>query len=56
MDNFNINYEIIKLMEKYDMEANEWYDEFSHGDSLARQNAYSIVVEDLKELLDKLNK
>ena len=46
---------IQKLIDKYDKEANEIYDEFMHGDSSARQEAYKNVIDDLKELLGDKN-
>ena len=46
---------IQNLIDKYDKEASDIYDEFMHGDSSARQEAYKNVIYDLKELLGDKN-
>lgn len=45
--------QIKKLINKYEEEANEIYDEFMHGDSSARQEAYNNVIDDLKKIINK---
>ena len=43
--------DILELIKIYEKEMEDVYDEFSHGDSYARQNAYKIVVADLKRII-----
>lgn len=43
--------DILDLIKMYEEEVKDVYDEFSHGDSSARQNAYKRVVEDLKRII-----
>lgn len=43
--------DILELIKIYEKEMEDVYDEFSHGDSYARQNAYKTVVEDLKRII-----
>lgn len=42
---------INKLIEKYELEVFDTYDEYSHGDATARIQAYINVIKDLEELL-----
>lgn len=46
-----LNDTLVELIEIYKEEINDYYDEFAHGDSSARQYAYKRVVEDLEKLL-----
>ena len=41
------------LINKYEKEASEIYDEFMHGDSSARQEAYNTFIKDLKSIINK---
>lgn len=43
---------IIELISEYKEEADDYYEEFFHGDSEARQQAYKRVVGDLEKLLE----
>lgn len=43
--------DVLELIKIYEEEADDYYDEFSHGDSTARQFAYKRVVEDLKQII-----
>lgn len=43
--------DILDLIKIYEKEVKDVYDEFSHGDSYARQNAYKTVIEDLKRII-----
>lgn len=43
--------DILDLIKTYEVEVEDVYDEFSHGDSYARQNAYKRVIEDLKRII-----
>lgn len=43
--------DLLYLIKQYEKEAKTHYDEYAHGDSLARQEAYKKVIEDLKLII-----
>lgn len=43
--------DLLNLIEIYKSEANEYYEEYAHGDSTARQKAYERVINDLKQII-----